>query len=261
MGMEPGLEDPGLELRVCSSGGMWREGCSWDGGSRAKKQPVTLLDTSLPCTNSHQPLSAPLLPLPHCCWCFPESPGSKPGLGKPDAISSVRRQVPPRQFGRGDGTILSPLSAPGKPWSTQTRRFPALKSSSRDVSSQRIYFRTCPTPGVPSGCSSPCRRALAMPARCGCCPGRGPRRSPRGGSCGSAAVCAHPAPPEPAHLRGDTHSISGMRPKPKPKPQSRVSEGAEEGALPIPAPKVAAASGLNGFDYLIRLWFNGLDNM
>lgn len=35
----------------------------------------------------------------------------------------------------------------------------------------------------------------------------------------------------------------------------------EEGALPIPASKVAAASGLNGFDYLIRLWFNGLDNM
>lgn len=38
------------------------------------------------------------------------------------------------------------------------------------------------------------------------------------------------------------------------------SDGAE-GAFPIPAPKVEAASGLNGFDYLISLWFNGLDNM
>lgn len=34
-----------------------------------------------------------------------------------------------------------------------------------------------------------------------------------------------------------------------------------EGAFPIPAPKVTAASGLNGFDYLISPWFNGLDNM
>lgn len=37
--------------------------------------------------------------------------------------------------------------------------------------------------------------------------------------------------------------------------------GRAEGAFPIPAPKVTAASGLNGFDYLISLWFNGLDNM
>lgn len=41
----------------------------------------------------------------------------------------------------------------------------------------------------------------------------------------------------------------------------RARHGGAEGAFPIPAPKVAAASGLNGFDYLIRLWFNGLDNM
>lgn len=34
-------------------------------------------------------------------------------------------------------------------------------------------------------------------------------------------------------------------------------DGGAEGTLPIPAPKVAAASGLNGFDYLISLWFNG----
>lgn len=46
---------------------------------------------------------------------------------------------------------------------------------------------------------------------------------------------------------------------PAPGVRARCRGGAE-GALPIPAPKVAAASGLNGFDDLIRLGFNGLDN-
>lgn len=174
-------------------------------------------------------------------------------------------------------------------WAPKPGDSRGVRSSSRENPAQRGLASLAT---VPSGCPLPCRRAPAvMPARCGCCPGRGPRRSPRGGSCGSAPVSAHPAPPDPAHLRGDTHSISGTHPKPPglqhPKPRGmraprwsqellvgvpwggsipfpggpgtargvRARHGGAEGAFPIPAPKVAAASGLNGFDYLIRLCF------
>ena len=51
---------------------------------------------------------------------------------------------------------------------------------------------------------------------------------------------------------GSRHGTGGVR---------ALHGSGAEGAFPIPAPKVAAASGLNGFDYLISLWFNGLDNM
>lgn len=55
-----------------------------------------------------------------------------------------------------------------------------------------------------------------------------------------------------SHSPGGPGMARGVRARPG---------GGAEGAFPIPAPKVTAASGLNGFDYLISLWFNGLDNM
>uniref|UniRef100_A0A8B9MW01 Uncharacterized protein n=1 Tax=Accipiter nisus TaxID=211598 RepID=A0A8B9MW01_9AVES len=51
-----------------------------------------------------------------------------------------------------------------------------------------------------------------MPVRCGCCPGRVPRRSPPGGSCGFAPASPRPARPDPAHLQGETGTASAPCP-------------------------------------------------
>lgn len=77
---------------------------------------------------------------------------------------------------------------------------------------------------LPHHCPLPSRRALAMPARCGCCPGRDPRRSPQGGSVGLAPAAPHPALPAPAHLRRETPHQPGPGTEGSPEP------------IPIPIP-------------------------
>lgn len=92
-------------------------------------------------------------------------------------------------------------------------------------------------------------------------------------SAGRHAQNQRDAPPNPA-LTCSTPKSCGMRapswsrevlvgvPWGDPSPSRGSRHGPGSGrSVSIPAPKVAAASGLNGFDYLIRLWFNGLDNM
>lgn len=168
----------------------------------------------------------------------PESPGSKFGMGNPDPISSARTHMPPSSLlacshGReGMASVLSPCDALILGWwaaySRETSCAPkpgnsqGVRSSGRekflqtDSSPQTTWFLgTFPTslPGSPrQHCSLPSRRAPVMPVRCGCCPGRVPRRSPPGGSCGFAPASPRPARPDPAHLQGETGTASAPCP-------------------------------------------------
>lgn len=63
-----------------------------------------LLLTSVMAPTATNPSVLLSCPFPTAAGAFqaqPESPGNKPGLEKPDAISSVRRQVPPGSLAEG----------------------------------------------------------------------------------------------------------------------------------------------------------------
>lgn len=251
-------------------------------------------------TNGHQQppaLGVPSVllscPFPTAAAAFqaqPESPGSKCGLGKPDAISSVRTQVPPD---RGDGhpvPCLGNALGSRETFEHSNQEIPSAEELKQGLLFPKNFFlpHAPRAPGVPLTVScpgdagslwmlpwkgpqeKPSGRLLRLRTRlCPSCTSRAsssagrhaqrqrdePQNLPLACSTPNPAGCGcHDVPREGGSipsLPGGPGTARGVRTRP----------GAEEGAFPIPSPKVAAASGLNGFDYLIRLWFNGLDNM